>query len=129
MSENVKEAAQQAYNTVVEQLAAPYFFEKLSAAGIVPSSEAEAGEMWVAAQKLHALYTAEQQKTAAARQSGFAAVNQRLDQLLDESGLGGGVEKQATFNDVAALAAEQPEIANAVLTLQAAAHAAAQSEE
>ena len=129
MSENVKEAAQQAYNTIVEQLAAPYFFEKLSSAGIVPANETEAGEMWVAAQKLHALYTAEQQKTAASRQSGLAAMNQRLDSLLAESGLGGGDEKQATFNDVAVLAAEQPEIANAVLTLQAAAHAAVQSEE
>lgn len=129
MSENVKEAAQQAYNTIVEQLAAPYFFEKLSAAGISPANEAEAGELWVAAQKLHALYTAEQQKTAAARQSGFTALNQQLDQLLEAQGFGGSTEKQATLNNVASLAAAQPDIANAVLTLQTAAYAAAQAEE
>lgn len=125
MADNVKEAAEQAYATVVTQLAAPYFFEKLAAHGISPASEAEAAEMWSAAQKLHVLYTAEQEKTAAARHSGLAAVNQQLDAVLAAANGGSeGNEKQAAFHDVAALAAEQPEIANAVLTLQAAAAAA-----
>lgn len=129
MADNIKEAAEQAYATVVSQLAAPYFFEKLAAAGIAPASEGEAAEMWAAAQKLHVLYTAEQEKTAAARHNGLAAVNQRLDAVLAASGIGGQAEKQATFREVAALAAEQPEIANAVLTLQAAASAAMQPAE
>lgn len=129
MSDNVKEAAEQAYATVVAQLAAPYFFEKLAAAGISPATEGEAAEMWAAAQKLHVLYTAEQEKTAAARHNGLAAVNQQLDAVLAASGIGGQAEKQATFRDVAALAADQPEIANAVLTLQAAAAAAMQPAE
>jgi len=125
MADNVKEAAEQAYATVVTQLAAPYFFEKLAAHGISPASEAEAAEMWSAAQKLHVLYTAEQEKTAAARHSGLAAVNQQLDAVLAAANGGSeGNEKQAAFHDVAALAAEQPEIADAVLTLQAAAAAA-----
>lgn len=129
MSDTVKEAAEQAYATVVTQLAAPYFFEKLAAHGINPESEAEAGEMWTAAQKLHVLYTAEQEKTAAARHSGLAAVNQQLDAVLAAAtGSDGGDEKQAAFHDVAALAADQPEIADAVLTLQAAAAAAMQPE-
>ena len=127
MSDHVKEAAEQAYATVVTQLAAPYFFEKLAAHGIAPSSEAEAAEMWSAAQKLHVLYTAEQEKTAAARHSGLAAVNQQLDAVLAAANGSEGNEKQAAFHDVAALAAEQPEIADAVLTLQAAAAAAMQS--
>lgn len=129
MADNIKEAAEQAYATVVSQLAAPYFFEKLAAAGISPSTEGEAAEMWAAAQKLHVLYTAEQEKTAAARHNGLAAVNQQLDAVLAASGIGGQAEKQATFRDVAALAADQPEIANAVLTLQAAAAAAMQPAE
>jgi hypothetical protein len=129
MSDNIKEAAEQAYATVVAQLAAPYFFEKLASAGLRPASESEAAEMWAAAQKLHVLYTAEQEKTAAARHNGLAAVNQQLDAVLAASGIGGQAEKQATFRDVAALAADQPEIANAVLTLQAAASAAMQSAE
>ena len=129
MADNVKEAAEQAYATVVAQLAAPYFFEKLAGAGVVPGSEGEAAEMWAAAQKLHVLYTAEQEKTAAARHTGLAAVNQQLDAALAAAGIGGGNEKQATFNHVAALAADQPEIANAVLTLQAAAAAAMQPAE
>jgi hypothetical protein len=129
MADTIKEAAEQAYATVVAQLAAPYFFEKLASAGIAPATEGEAAEMWAAAQKLHVLYTAEQEKTAAARHNGLAAVNQQLDAVLAASGMGGQAEKQATFREVAALAADQPEIANAVLTLQAAASAAMQSAE
>lgn len=129
MADNIKEAAEQAYATVVAQLAAPYFFEKLAAAGIAPASEGEAAEMWAAAQKLHVLYTAEQEKTAAARHNGLAAVNQQLDAVLAATGIGGQAEKQSAFRDVAALAADQPEIANAVLTLQAAAAAAMQPAE
>jgi hypothetical protein len=124
MSDNVKEAAERAYATVVSQLAAPYFFEKLSAHGIAPSTEKEAEEMWTVAQKLHVLYTAEQEKTAAARHNGLAAANQQLDAVLAAAGFGAGSEKQATFREVASIAAEQPEIANAILTLQAAAAAA-----
>lgn len=125
MSDIVKEAAEQAYATVVTQLAAPYFFEKLAAHGIVPGSESEASEMWNAAQKLHVLYTAEQEKAASARHNGLAAVNQQLDEVLAGAGFAGS-EKQATFSDVATLAAGQPAIADAVLTLQAAIAAAAQ---
>jgi hypothetical protein len=127
MSENVNEAAEQAYATVVSQLAAPYFFEKLSAHGIAPETEKEAGEMWSVAQKLHVLYTAEQEKTAAARHSGLAAVNKQLDEVLAAAGSGSVNEKQATFRQVAEVAAAQPNIANAVLTLQAAAANAAQN--
>jgi hypothetical protein len=127
MSDNVKEAAEQAYATVVSQLAAPYFFEKLAAHGIAPGTEKEAEEMWSAAQKLHVLYTAEQEKTAAARHNGLAAVNQQLDEVLAAAGFSGAGEKKATFRDVAGIAAEQPEIANAILTLQAAAAAAMQN--
>lgn len=124
MSDKVNEAAEQAYATVVSQLAAPYFFEKLSSHGIAPATEKEAEEMWSIAQKLHVLYTAEQEKTAAARHSGLTAANQRLDEVLAAAGFGGGAEKQSTFRQVAEIAADQPEIANAVLTLQAAAAAA-----
>jgi hypothetical protein len=127
MSDNVKEAAEQAYATVVSQLAAPYFFEKLAANGIAASTEKEAEELWSVASKLHVLYTAEQEKTAAARHNGLAAVNQQLDAVLAAAGIGGVAEKQSTFRDVANIAAEQPEIANAVLTLQAAAAAAMQN--
>lgn len=127
MSENVNGSAEQAYATVVSQLAAPYFFEKLAAHGIAPVSEKEAEEMWSVAQKLHVLYTAEQEKTAAARHSGLAAVNKQLDEVLAAAGAGSVNEKQATFRQVAEVAAAQPEIASAVLTLQAAAANAVQN--
>ena len=129
--DQVKEAADAAYATIVSQLAAPYFFEKLSAAGIAPQTEQEAAEMWAAAHKLHVLYTAEQDKTAAAQVGELAAVNQQLDAALAAAGLKAAsapaAEKAAAFYDVANLAAEQPEIADAVLTLQAAAAAALQN--
>jgi hypothetical protein len=127
MSDNVKEAAEQAYATIVSELAAPYFFEKLAAHGIQPGSEGEAAEMWSAAAKLHVLYTAEQEKVAAAQASSLSAANQQLDEMLAAAGLGGTGEKAAAYSDVADVAAEQPAIAQAVLTLQAAAAAALQS--
>lgn len=118
--DNVKVSAEQAVNTLVTDLAAPYFFEKLAAHGINPRSQGEAGEIWAVATKLHRLYTAEQEKAAAASVSGLAAVNQQLDQALAAAGLTGSVEKAASFNDVANIAADTPHIAQAVLALQAA---------
>lgn len=127
--DQIKEAAEQAYATVVSQIAAPYFFEKLAAHGIAPRSEDEAAEMWSAAHKLHVLYTAEQEKTAAAQVGELANVNHQLDAALAAAGLAapaGTADQAAVFKEAAAVAAEQPEIANAVLTLQAAAAAALQ---
>jgi hypothetical protein len=123
----VKEAAETAYATIVNELAAPYFFEKLSAHGITPSNESEAAEMWSAASKLHVLYAAEQEKAAVAQASELVATNSRLDQMLAAAGLAGSVEKSAAFGEAAKVAADQPEIAQAVLTLQAAAAAALQN--
>lgn len=123
--DSVKEAAEQAYATIVTELAAPHFFEKLASVGIQPRSEQEAAELWSAGQKLHVLYTAEQEKTAAAQVSGLTAVNQQLSAALAAAGLA-PAEKVASFADTASAAAEQPEIANAVLTLQAACAAAMQ---
>ncbi len=123
--DNVKVAAEQAYNTIVSNLAAPYFFEKLAANGIAPRSEKEATEMWSVANKLHVLYTAEQEKVAAASVSTLTAANQRLDGILKAAGLAESVEKKAAWDEVASLAADQADIASAVLTLQTAAAAAA----
>lgn len=125
--DSVKQAADQAYATIVAELAAPYFFEKLAAHGVAPRSQEEASEMWTLANKLHVLYTAEQEKAAAAQVSGLSAANKQLDAVLAAAGFGGPVEKTAAFNGAADVAAEQPSIANAVLTLQAAAAAAMQN--
>jgi hypothetical protein len=124
--DQVKQAAEQGYATLVAELAAPYFFEKLSAHGIVPRNEGEASEMWSAAQKLHVLYTAEQQKAAAAQNTKLANANAQLDAALVAAGLAGS-EKVAAFNTAADVAAKQPNIADAVLKLQAAAAVAVQN--
>ena len=127
--DSVKIAAEQAFNTIVENLAAPYFFEKLAAHGLSPRSEKEAAEMWSVAQKLHVLYTAEQEKVAAASVSTLEAANQQLDEMLSYAGLGAPVEKSAAWDDAASVAADQADIASAVLTLQTAAAAAMQNAE
>jgi hypothetical protein len=119
-TDHVKEAAEQGYGTLVAELAAPYFFEKLSAHGISPRSAEEASEMWTAAHKLHQLYTAEQQKTAQAQTSKLASANAQLDAALVAAGLQGS-EKVSAFNQAADVAARQPAIADAVLKLQTAA--------
>jgi hypothetical protein len=124
--DQVKQAAEQGYNTLVAELAAPYFFEKLSAHGIQPQTESDAAEMWAAAKKLHVLYTAEQQKAASVQSSHLAGVNEQLDAVLVSAGLSVS-EKVAAFNQAAEVAAVQPHIANAVLTLQAAAALAMQN--
>jgi hypothetical protein len=123
--DQVKQAAEQGYATLVTELAAPYFFEKLAAHGVVPANAAEADEMWAAAQKLHVLYTAEQQKAAAVQTTKLASANQQLDAALVAAGLAGS-EKVAAFNQAAEVAAASPNIADAVLKLQAAAAIALQ---
>jgi hypothetical protein len=125
--DNVKAAAEQAYNTIVSNLAAPYFFEKLAAHGVAPGSEKEAAEMWSVAQKLHVLYSAEQEKAAAASASTLEAVNYQLDEILASAGLANTTEKAAAWDEAAGVAADQSDIASAVLTLQAAAALATQN--
>ena len=130
--DNVKVAAQQAFDTIKNELAAPYFFEKLAAHGVVPRSEKEANDMWAIGCDLHVLYTAEQEKAAAQSASDISAARQRVGELLKAAGLASTDavdEKSAAFNGAADVAAEQADIASAVLTLQAAAAAALQNAE
>lgn len=131
MATVTKTAADAAYDTIVNNLAAPYFFEKLAANGIVPQSQKEASDMWAVASKLHTMYNAEQEKIAAANESRFAGLNSELDQILAATGLTSAqaseAEKSATFDAAASVAADSPEIASAVLTLQAEAQAALQA--
>ena len=124
---DIKVAAEQAYATIVTELAAPRFFEKLAAHGIGPRSESEAAEMWSLASKLHELYTAEQEKAAAAQVSSLTAANKQLDGVLAAAGLRGQVKQSSAYAGAANVAAAQPEIAQAVLMLQVAADAAMQN--
>ena len=123
-----KAAVDQAYNTLVQELAAPYFFEKLAANGIRPETEKEAAEMWAVASKLHVLYTDAREKEAASKTTKLAAASARLDEVLyGKQAAQPTQEKFAAFKSAADVAANEPHIANAVLTLQAAAAAALNS--
>lgn len=123
--DQVKQAVEQGYATLTAELAVPYFFEKLAAHGIVPNSQEEMSEMWVAAHKLHELYTDAQQKAASVRTAKLASVNQELDEALVAAGLVGS-EKVAAFNQAAEVVSKQANIAEAALKLQVAVAAAAQ---
>lgn len=128
MNDELKTAAEQAYATIVSQLAAPHFFEKLAAYGMQPHTEKEEAEMWAAATKLHVIFTSEQEKAAAAQANDMTDTNAQLDQLMAAAGFSSndGVDRSTAFKQAAVVAAEQPDIAEAVLVLQAAAAAALQ---
>lgn len=130
--DNVKVAAEQAYGTIVRELAWPYYFEKLAAHGVAPRTEKEAVDMWAIGQDLHVLYTAEQEKAAAESASNLSAARQHVSEMLKAAGLAStdvADEKSAAFHGAADVAADQADIASAVLTLQAAAAAALQNAE
>jgi len=126
MANNVEAAVDAAYGTIVQKLAAPYFFEKLAAAGIRPRNAVEAGELWELGQKLQMLYASTQEKAAADEMSTLQAWNAEVDAILSGADVG-HVEKKADWSEYASAAAEHPEIAEAALTLQAAAAAALSS--
>lgn len=125
---SVQAEVDQAFGTVMVQLSAPPFFEKCAERGYIPNSESEAAEMWAIGSKLHQIYAAEKEKVAAAQVSTLTAHNRQLDEILAAAGLGASVEKVASFEVAGRQASTHPAIANAILTLQAAAILAAQSD-
>lgn len=126
---SVQEAADQAMGTVIGQFSGPPFFQKCAENGRVARSESEAAEMWSIASKLHQIYAASQEKVAAAQVSTLTAHSQQLDELLAAAGLVAPVEKVASYAEAGHQAATtRPAIAHAILTLQAAAALAAQSD-
>ncbi|NDD52768.1 hypothetical protein EBZ39_02620 [bacterium] len=126
--DTIDTAVAQAVHTIVANVSGPHFFEKLAAAGIHTRSEQEAAELWALGQNLLANYTLDQEKTAADQVSELAVANAQLSALLAaRTGAPVMQEKEAAFRGMATAAANSPEVANAVLTLQAVQAAAAQA--
>jgi hypothetical protein len=114
-----------AYATIYQQVYSPTFFQKLAADyNIRPNNEKEAMDMLTMAAKLRMAHDHQQQKRAAARNP-LNALHSHLDQQLSNMGL----LQQDTVPQTkrAALAgAKNPELAHAILSMQVAAHVAAQ---
>lgn len=126
---SIQEEVAQAQGAVYGHLSGPLFYEKCAAYGHVPNSESEAAEMWSIASKLHRLYSSAQEKVAAEQVSNLTAQSRQLDDVLAAAGLIEPVEKVANYADAGRYAATtSPVIAHSILTLQAAAALAAQSD-
>ena len=103
----------QAYQLLHQRVDAPVFFNKLAAHGIRPRTDEEAQRMLELGYKLHAAHTAQQQKTAGARDV-LSAIETAVDQQLTQQGL---LQPNQEIFKVAAEAAQDNELAQAVLTL------------
>ncbi len=114
-----------AYDTLFQGVHQRVFFQKLAAAGYAPRSAEEAQWMLNTAGKLRQVTEAQSVKEAAAQDNPFFRLDNSLDRVMAEFGLGGQA-KQAQYQEVetaykqaAASLANDPEIYNAVLSLKA----------
>lgn len=118
-------AKDKAYATLYQRVHMPVFFNKLASEyGIRPSSDAEKILMLENASKLRALYDRQNLQKTAARGSLLSRAGRELDEMLAKEGLANptaaSLAKQAAHE-----AAMDPELASAVLTLEASQRAAA----
>jgi len=111
-----------AYGIVHQKVYQPVFFEKLAHDyGIAPSNDDEAMEMLTMAAQLRQQYDADQEKRAASGNTPLSRVRQQLGAQFPET-----ASPAPRIKEAAAQAAADPELAHAVLSLQAAAFNAQQ---
>ena len=110
-----------AYAVVQQKVYAPTFFEKLASVyGIVPRNDVDRMELLTMAHQLHGAHEAQQEKVAAAEGSLLTKARMHLQGVLGDQGAApdpmDSFTKQAALRDAA-----DPEIAHAILSMQAAA--------
>jgi len=111
-----------AFAVVHQRVYGPVFFEKLAADyGIRPRTEPEAMEMLTMASQLRMAHDAEQEKQASAGGGILAAAHSHLDYQLGNLGFPRQDPIQQLTKQAAAQSSFDPELAHAVLSLQAAA--------
>lgn len=111
-----------AFNLVHQRVYAPVFFTKLAQDyGIQPANDAEAIEMLNMAAQLRVADDQDRQKQAAAGTSKLAAARAHLQQALRSEGYQTDDSQNQLVEKAAAEVAQQPDLAHAVLSLQAAA--------
>ena len=115
-------AFQHLFNGVHQEV----FFNKLAACGIAPKTAEEAQGYLLLAGKLRATAEDPQIKQAAAATSKISQMNQSLDGVLGDLGLGGGAKMAAEHEadlsrrQVASYLAQDPGIYNSVLSVKTA---------
>jgi len=116
-----------AYAMVHQKVYTPVFFTKLANDyGFRPKTDQEAMEMLTMAAQLREGYDQEMEKSASAQGSVLASAHQHLNGTLAESGFDpGGVTDEMIYKAASEVAFD-PEVANAVLSLQVGAAAAMQ---
>jgi cytidylate kinase len=112
---------QKAYETLVDNIYAPVFFEKLATDyGINPTTEDEAREFLVLAGKLQQLDEANQVKQASERTSFVSKASQQLDSMLYGAGVQTPtqVRESQEIKQAASQLAKNPVIRDAALLYQ-----------
>jgi hypothetical protein len=111
-----------AYALVHQRVYAPVFFTKLAQDfGIRPANAEEAQEMLIMAGQLRAADDQDRLKQAAAGTSKLAAARAHLQQALRSEGFQTDASQDQLIEKAAMEVAYQPDVAHAVLSLQAAA--------
>lgn len=102
MSAALIPATDVAYNELFARVHSPVFFQKLAAAGIVPSNDVEVQQLLDLAGTIRDFEGKTSAKTAAAS-SPYSAPIAALNQLLTSQGLDGGIKQAAAREQDAAL--------------------------
>jgi len=116
---------QTAYNNLFEGVAARVFFQKCAAAGFEPRSDEEAHQMLQTAGKLRQIAESNQVKQAGVQDNPYFQMNQNLDGVMQQYGL--GKTKQAAYQEAeigyhnaATSLMQDPVFYNSVLSLKVA---------
>lgn len=110
-----------AYSVVHQRVYAPVFFEKLAADyGIRPQSQEDAYEMLTMAAQIRIAHDT-QQKQAAVQQNPLAAAKAHLNNQLTKMGfdMRGANQAPQRIKQAAVQASFDPEVAHAILSMQA----------
>lgn len=115
---------QTSYDTLALGVRARVFFNKLAAAGIAPRNDDEAHLMLETAGKLRHISESAAVKQAAAEDNPFVQLNNGVDALMAQYGLGqvkaaGFSDADVAYKQAAADLMQDPSIYNAVLSLKA----------
>lgn len=109
-----------AYAVVHQRVYTPIFFQKLAADhGIRPETEKDAMDMLMMAAQLRESYDQNQTKQAGAQNSALAAAKEHLGLALVEDGIDPNQTSPQVIEKAATERAMDPELAHAVLSLQA----------
>jgi hypothetical protein len=109
-----------AYATVHQRVYTPVFFQKLARDfGLKPETEKDAMDMLMMAAQLRESYDQQQEKQGSAQSGTLAAAKQHLGMTLAEDGTTPGQLSPQVIEKAATERAADPELAHAVLSLQA----------